>query len=271
MGPPSKPPVVNPANLTDVLEASGIDLAAEEANLTQSFNATSDSFNSTQSMGSNNAPVSGHNSFNEYHQQSYGGHGSYYANGGNFTAPPQPYKSPEEVAEERRRAAVRAQAVAKQYHLDDPFLQGYPLRTRVQTAAYNSGVGLPFDKEQLNPNQESELGRYQSKKMIGPDGVGVMSIKGQLVSRDAPLAEMLALVSLAAAERVRGLVEDAVAIARGRQAGSQGVVPVEWQDLAMASNGDILHRPKGRAGDESLVSPTTNLLKRKLPVDILFV
>ena len=263
MGPPSKPPVVNPANLTDVLEASGIDLAAEEANLTQSFNATGDSFHSTQSMGSNNATGSGHNSFHEYYQQSHGGHGSYYANGGNFAAPPQPFKSAEEIAEGRRQAAVRAQAVAKQYHLDDPFLQGYPLRTRIQKAAYNSGVSLPFDKDQLNPNRESELGRYQSKKIVGADGIGITSVKGQLLSRDAPMAEMLALLSLAAGERIRGLIEDAVAIAKGRQAGSQGIVPVEWQDLAVASNGSMLHRAKGRTGEESIVSPTTNPLKRK--------
>ncbi|KAI5283290.1 hypothetical protein KEM55_001647, partial [Ascosphaera atra] len=49
---------------------------------------------------------------------------------------------------------------------------------------------------------------------------------------DAPLVDVLSLVSLAAEERVRGVVEQAAALARSRRVNSHGVVGETWRGMA---------------------------------------
>ncbi|KAL2036461.1 hypothetical protein N7G274_010829 [Stereocaulon virgatum] len=71
----------------------------------------------------------------------------------------------------------------------------------------------------------------------GPDKNWVMKsvTSEELLDLESPYAEILALISLAAQERIRGLVEDAAALAKGRRMGSHGVVPLELAGIATGS------------------------------------
>ena len=102
--------------------------------------------------------------------------------------------------------------------------------------------------------------------MQGPDkNVQVkMVTTGEYLHTDSPYVEILSLLSLATEERLRGLVEDAATLAKGRRMGSSGVVPIELADLA-TGNGASEMVTGLPTPSNSAVSPTANPLKRKLP------
>ena len=90
-----------------------------------------------------------------------------------------------------------------------------------------------------------------------------------LLNQNAPLVEILSLLSLAAEERIRSLVEDAFALSQGRQNTSHGIVPPQLLDLAvlekdaeqkMVAPVNVLRTP-WEAPEGS--SPTTTANKRR--------
>jgi len=95
---------------------------------------------------------------------------------------------------------------------------------------------------------------------------GAMTVTGgRFLPGDTALADQLALMSLATNLRIRALLEDAVALARGRRTGSHGTVPREWADVSApisGSSGTMISDGASRQGWESAVSPRSNPLKR---------
>ncbi|KAI9817483.1 MAG: hypothetical protein M1827_001093 [Pycnora praestabilis] len=250
MGPPSRPveKATDTTELTDVLASSGIDIKDEEAALTNSYyqqpqstfqpnNASS--FNSTTSNGSNSSTISASTSYNNL-SQSQPGQGAVFGPGAHFKS-----ALPGAISDEDAKNAARRLNDSRQHHLSDSFLYGHTLRQKIYGRTYENGVQMPLD------------GLY--------DAVGTAAKGGSLVDRDASMADILSLLSLAANERLRGLVEDAAALAKGRQVGSHGLVPPEWSDIATGIGAELATASSaqgGRNGWESAVSPLTMAIKR---------
>ena len=98
----------------------------------------------------------------------------------------------------------------------------------------------------------------------GPDKNETLKVvKGEsLLNSEGPYVEILTLLSLAVEERMRGIVEDAATLAKGRRVGSHGIVPVELTDLATGEGATETANGLPTPGN-SAVSPKSNPLKRK--------
>ncbi len=286
MGPPSKPveKATDTADLTDVLAASGIDIRDEEAALTQGYynqnsqptlsgsypTNNASSFNSTSSTGSQSGTLSASNSFNYPSQPGHSAQGVAY-NGGSISQQAAPYQSTEQFESQEWRDATRRLNESRQHHLNDPFLKGNTLRHRVGIRSYENGVIYPVDgllDKQIDDHPGSKISTHT---ITGPKGVKVVAARAALLDKGAVLSDMLALLSLATEERIRGLLEDAAALAKGRRLGSQGAVPAEWSDLALGNDTNpntVLSA--SRNGGDSAVSPMSLPIKRTISSSYCF-
>ncbi|KAI9752745.1 MAG: dual specificity protein kinase kns1 [Chaenotheca gracillima] len=276
MGPPSRPldKPTNTSDLTDAIAQSGIDIKDEENNLTAYFSQSRpqndgsftsnniSSFDSTISSGSDSGLQSSRSTHYPFVQPFQQGPGPYFG-AGPIQQPPTQRKSPDEVAKEEYVAAARRQAQTKSIHLNDPFLSGNSVRLRANRRAYENGLRLPQEGYSQRPLQPPR--RVSTATLTGPDGSSLTNVSANLLDGDSQLSEILALISLATAERLRKLVEEASSLAIGRRAGSHGQVSAEWQDLAtktiQPTNGTV-PGTEVKEGWESAVSPMTNPLKR---------
>ncbi|PZD25113.1 DUF605 multi-domain protein [Pyrenophora tritici-repentis] len=243
-------------NISDVLTGSGIDLRAEEDNLLHNYR----SFNS-QATGST---ASANNSFNNWGQQS--GHGAYQGTGA----------LSQEMTEEQQQAefirkheqAARILNESAQQPLNDPFLSASVLRHRIAKRGYDHGISINVDGlfDKIPDKGQQEIKRTTR---AGSDGEQIIGLEAaSLLNQNAPLVEILTLISLAAEERVRTVVEDAFALCQGRQNTSHGLIPPQLVDIAvverdaqekMAPPVNILKTPW--EAPDSAVSPTTTASK----------
>ena len=278
MGPPSRPSdkPTDLNELSDVLQGSGIDLREEEAAMVRpqlgpqlqyhhqdtSFSSHfSNSFNSTGS-GSPTTSSFPKNDFNIYSNNMPGDRKSFYG-AGTFNQSAVPFQSPEERAKQELEKAGRKRTETLQYHLNHPFLYTGPLQKRVDKHANSHHL------------QKINHGHFvlhkgappKSVNVAGPDGHEklVLLDSQDLISNDSNWVEILTLLSLASQERIRGFVEDAAALAKSRNIASQGVVPVDLQDLAVGY-GKAETVPALPTPSNSAVSPQMNPLKRMPPV-----
>ena len=263
MGPPSRPATDKPTDINelgDVIAGTGIDLREEELALSNAYSRAQQRQDS--GYGANSA-VSNHAAprDNYYMQNVPGDRNSFYG-AGTFNQYPGPPKSAEEIAAEARKKALRTKSEIQSYHLNDPFLYPKSLATLIKKQARNMQVVIPT------------VGHYNSqarpdappRQLIvqGPDKNEVLKMVTSEDFLDVGTAygEILALLSLATQERIRGIVEDAAALAKGRRTGSHGVVPLELADLAKDSG--ATEAVAGLPPSNSTVSPTSNPLKRRL-------
>ncbi|EFQ91830.1 hypothetical protein PTT_11223, partial [Pyrenophora teres f. teres 0-1] len=243
-------------NISDVLTGSGIDLRAEEDNLLHNYR----SFNS-QATGST---ASANNSFNNWGQQS--GHGAYQGTGA----------LSQEMTEEQQQAefirkheqAARILNESAQHPLNDPFLSASVLRHRIAKRGYDHGISINVDGlfDKIPDKGQQEIRRTTR---AGSDGEQIVGLEAaSLLNQNAPLVEILTLITLAAEERVRTVVEDAFALCQGRQNTSHGLIPPQLVDIAvvesdaqekMAPPVNILKTPW--EAPDSAVSPTTTASK----------
>lgn len=265
------------AELADVLASSGVDLKEEEAALTtpylntvqqrnnNSFNSNNtSSFNSTTSNGSSTGTLNANFNYHHLSENVPGGRDTFYG-AGTFNQPAARYQAPEVLAEEQRKRAARRLAEKRQHHLNDPFLFMGSLKRKLFASADANHARLPIDG--LYSPQRNTRQPMLPVDVTAPDGTTVVATKGQsFVYPDAPMVDIFALLSLAAEERIRALLEDAAALALGRRIGSHGVVPPDWTDLAVGNGPESATATftPGRSGWESAVSPKTNPLKRKI-------
>ncbi|EAS31980.3 uncharacterized protein CIMG_03004 [Coccidioides immitis RS] len=265
MGPPSRPAETKPtdaAELTDVLASSGIDVREEEAFLTSGYGAApattpqpppriqtniTTSFTSLPSAGS--TPSAG-NSFTEpAFKQAH-----YQPPPTAAGAQPVPRKSPEELAAD---AKLRDDTVASrrdQYPLHAPFLQTAPLGERLQKRGNELGIRMPsggfFRPFPNRPATPIEI--------VGPDGQSVIRTGKPVLTTDAPLGDIISLMSLACEERLRSVVEHSAVLAQNRRAYSHGVVPQEWNDLAEGNN-----QKKGKEDQNGIAAASPNGTSQK--------
>lgn len=272
MGPPSRPvdKLTDVNDLSDVLAGSGVDLKEEEAALFNRFNTansqqngasfTSDAATSFGSTGSNGQQASSFNPYNQFGTLSAnipGGKTSFYGAGA-LNQPAIPLKTAEEQFEEEKKRAIQRKTERRQYHLNDPFLFGGVVQTRLAKHSHAEQITIPRDGLLTSNGHKEPV----SLIVVGPDNNEVLTtVTGQdLIYSNSPLVEILSLISLATQERLRGVVEDAATLAKGRRVGSHGAVPSDFADLAVGEgtiDTNFLLTP-----GNSAVSPMTNPLKR---------
>ena len=272
MGPPSRP-VDKPTDmneLSDVLAGSGVDLKEEEAALVGRSNFSNqqqNSYHTNSFLPNGSAPGSYSVPDNRsYFSQNVPGDRSSFYGAGTFNQAPGPYQSIEERAEEEKKRAIRRKAERKQYHLNAPFLQTGIVQRRLEKTANAMHVIVPRTGVLSSQHQG---GPPVQVAIMGPDKNEVLTaLRGEpLIYEQAPVGEMIALMSLAAQERLRAVVEDSASLAKGRRIGTQGVVPPDWADLAVglgeAESIDALPTP-----GTSAVSPHSNPLKREYHANV---
>ena len=258
--------------LTDVLLGSGIDLKAEEAALLSRYNpsaqqqadaaftsnlANSFNFSGSTFPGGGTAAAN----INMLSQNIPGDKNSFYG-AGTFNQPPGLYQSQEDQANADRKRALQRKLERRQYHLNDPFLFTSLVHQRMEKQARIDKVlvpttGLLSSTHRTGPPTEIAV--------TGPDkNEAIVSLKGQdLLYLDAPLVEILTLVSLATEKRLGEIVGDAATLAKGRRIGSHGAIPADLVDLATGDGAFDTVNSLPTPGN-SAVSPKTNPLKRML-------
>jgi len=250
-------------NISDVLTGSGIDLRAEEDNLLHNYR----SFNS-QASGSTASP---HASFNNWSQQS--GHGAFQGTG----ALSQEMTKEQHEAEfiRKHEQAARILNESAQQPLNDPFLSASVLRHRIAKRGYEHGIQINVDGlfDKIPDKGQQEIARTTAAGANGEQIVGLEA--ASLLNQNAPLVEILTLISLAAEERVRTIVEDSFALCQGRQNTSHGIIPPQMLDLAVVDEGasekmappvNILKTPW--EATDSAVSPTATASKGMLVLNV---
>ncbi|KAF2085378.1 hypothetical protein K490DRAFT_46950 [Saccharata proteae CBS 121410] len=236
MGPPQrpaerpekeKPTDIN--DLSDVIGASGIDLREEENYLAQTYqNQHQNASFATSATTASPAALSPNNSFTQLGQGSFGAYRAFQGSGP-VSQPPVSQEAIEAEIEEKQKAAARALAESQQQELNNPFLKGNSIRKRVGNIAYEQGVRINVDGvyDRVAP-------RVKGIQAVGSDGTGIAAVEAAaLIDHNAPYQEILTLISLAAKDRLRSVLEDAYGLSRGRRFGSHGVVPPEFSDIAV--------------------------------------
>ena len=267
MGPPSKPAEERIENLTDAISGSGINLADEENFLTSSFTSENASFQSNHSGGPYSGNFSTNNSFETVTRPPYPPQNSFYLGGGNLSGPPLSYESAEDALKREWNTRIRELASAREAHLNEPFANTILIRRMLQGHANAESRHTPYDSQHFfDPRNEPLPGAVRASAMTGADGTSIRATYTSIVATEATMADVIALISLATQERLREILEEAVRLARGRRVGSDGVVPSEWQDLAIPQ-GSLptleTYRPNGRTTRDKTLSPKPNQSKRE--------
>ncbi|KAF2485639.1 hypothetical protein BDY17DRAFT_294011 [Neohortaea acidophila] len=224
-------------DIGDSLFGSGINLKDEENYLHAMYNnrhnQASQSFSSNQNSSFASSTMTPGNSFHMLTQGT--SFGSQDAAAGTLGAT----KTEEEIELEQRRkreAAARAQAERRQHHLNNQFLQGNNVRKRLDTLARNQGVTLNLAGlfvRQPDPEPRTSV----MVNGAGKEGIAAVQEETKrpesVVNQNTAIEHILSLLSLAAGERIRGLLDEAYTLARARRYGDHGrVVPPEFADIA---------------------------------------
>lgn len=193
---------------------------------------------------------------NYYSNNIPGGTDSFFG-AGSFNQPAISLQTAEVRAKEAAERKVRDRAEHLQYHLNKPFLLLAPLERRLRKEHLKHQV--PYNQAQIL--QRAPDVPPQDVYIVGPDNQEVLTtLKDQpLLYRDAPITDVLALLSLACEERIRVILEKTAAAAHNRYTGSQHIVPYGLQDLA-TGDGEPETVPVPEDGGTATVSKA---LKRK--------
>lgn len=216
-------------NISDVLTGSGIDLRAEEEYLTHSFGARNQD-TSFYSQGTATS-ASPHGSFNNWAQA---GQAGAFRGTGPLSQKPMTEEELNEELIRKHEVTARAYAESAQQPLSDPFLLAGNVRHKIATCAYQSGIQVNlegvFDKIPDAPQN------VKRTKVSGPNGELVVALQADsLLNHNAPFVELLSLISLAAEERCRTVLEDAFSLAQNRQQTADGIIPPDLADIAAAT------------------------------------
>lgn len=255
MGPPaSKPddgrgPDLN--EIADVMHGVGVDLRAEEAALAMSARRTypyagqPGHFDPQRNTMQANMP---------------GGRDSFYG-AGTFNQQPVTEQQLHEEATAKENKAKRMRNERLQFHNNEPFLWQSNVVNRINRAAQKCQTTIRTDGL-YHPATSTKPNILQ---IVGPEGqerVATLT-KEPLLTTNSPMVDVLALLSLAAREKVRIAIEDAMAMARSRKLTSSGIVPPEFQDIAVGQgkSKEAMGEPVPLIGASS---PGGNARKRKL-------
>lgn len=219
---------VNYDDLTDVFAGTGVNMKDEEDFLSRSYGS---------SFGRNDASAPSSGAFMTRPNGNYDllSRNTFENLGAQRSTFPEnaPRQTAEEELTEKHRRAAREVNERQQWHLQDSFLGGASMRLRMQTIARDNTLSLPIEGlfDLMNNRQP---GTVTGQKMEGQDGGVEVDKAPSILNKDTHMEPIMTLLSLATKERLRGLMEDSYGLARGRQLGSDGVVPPQWAHLATA-------------------------------------
>jgi len=280
MGPPKRPEKDKPTDvneLSDIFVMAGVDLNAEDELLrTDRGHRPGDSFN-TSFHSNSSSTLSPNNSFNNAYSQ--GSLNGLLPGAGPLSQPTSTERSVEDEVVQRHERAAREHSERSAKHLNNPFLDADPVRYKLDKIGREARVqidrtGFYEDPQQDRRGNMAPSGHY----MHGPDGSTLAAVQKPhpALAQDAKLAGLLTLISLAAQERLRSLMEDAYTVSRGRQISSNGIVPPEWQSLAAgagqpeATTAVPLAVTKSSWEPENAISPMTQNALKGMRVLVLF-
>jgi hypothetical protein len=273
MGPPERPAekakeqadnkATDVNDLSDIVTASGINLREEEDYLTSLYRNRQNDLTQSASFGTtSSSTVSPESSFRLWSQGSYGSQSAFHG-AGPLSQPTVSQKTVEQEMEEKHKREARKLAESKSKHIQSPFLNLGDLRQKLSLKTYQNQVRFSADGRP----QVSDQPRFYGTVMKGAEGIGIVQAKeASRVQFGSQLDDILSLVSLAAQQRLRDLVEDAVGAARARRYGSHGVVPPEWAPIATGDGTpeNVMAKSQSLTGTawdqppDSAVSPMTS-------------
>lgn len=226
--------------LNDLVASSGVNLKDEEDFLNASYRGVR---SNARAAGSAVTPQ-GQTSFDLLSQNNFGNLGAVRSS----FQQPEPTMTEEEELYKKHKEAARILSEANQHPLQNPFFWGASLRKRMQTIASENTLQIPITGlwDRIADKPESMSGT----SMRDSNGYGIQTTRApSMLTHGSPLDPMLSILSLAGNERIRSLLEDAYGLARGRQAGSDGVVPPDWSDVATGDKAEqTLITPKSVSG-----------------------
>lgn len=262
MGPPQRP-ADRPTkdyeyDVTDSLAGTGIDLRAEEQYMSELY--SNNAFDSEVRTGFARHPPGPKSTF-------YGA--------GPANQPAQPALDQDQqrfaaqAAEEAWGASSVRLANQRTQEMNDPFLFGAMMHRQADKIAREHHLGLNLDSKNTpgKPQRPEQFPNPTVKVNVKPGLDSTMvHTTASLIPHDAYLVDQLALLSLAAKQRLRELIQDACLVANTRQKTAHGEVPEEWQEAAAPMNVESLGPLEN--GDASMdvddaASPGTNPLKRE--------
>lgn len=226
----------------DSLFMSGINLKDEENYIHAVYNnrhGQTDSFSTNQNTSFDTSDATPNNSFNVLTQgTSLDSQDPNVTFAGTLGRP----RSPQNVELEQRRkreAAARARAERYQHHLNHQFLECNSVRKRMDRLALKQGVTLNTLGLYVRTPETNVMVNAAGNQGIVAATEGTADVKREdrlaesLVNQGAPFEQVVSLISLAAGDRVRGLLDEAFTLARARRYGDHGrVVPPEFTDIA---------------------------------------
>ena len=229
----------------DSLFGSGINLKDEENYMhtiySNRHHTQTDSFSTNQNTSFGSSTMSPNNSFHLLTQgTSFGSQETQQAAFAGTLGHTMSQEDIEVEARRKREAAARNKAERNQHHLNNQFLLCNNVRKRMDRLAINEGVTLnvhgvwvkqPETNVMVNGNGTSGIVGVQDRTI----GIGKEEPKAEsLVNMGTPFESVVALISLAAGERVRGLLDEANTLARARRFGDHGrAVPPDFADIAV--------------------------------------
>lgn len=270
MGPPQTKPQAETDmnNLNDVLSGSGIDLKREEQLAeAQRLKALTQSTTAVTSFGSWGS-ASPNNSFTQWSQSAAA---SQFSQAGQVSGPmSQSYIPPEameEILKQKHRDAARRQADKQTRHLANPFLATDLLRQKINIKAIDSGVRFRDDSVRIAHGGNAENLNIRGARWEIDTTSTVIAANSTVVSSDSSLVNILTLLSLAANQRAKDLLEDSNGLARARAFGERGRVPPDWLSIATSNrkSENTTVQPQSISGTawdavpDSAVSPMTAL------------
>ena len=257
MGPPSKPADRNtdfPAGpkgstdinkLGDALTGTGVNLDEEDRNLTTA-NYYSQPHGSGKTHGAPGSSLRG---------GSFGGNVEQSASG--ILETDRPYETADEA---RRRKRVETNFTAgrwAQNPLWDAFLYGNPVEKKLNSYSYTNGVavskeGLYYASKDMPNPQTTEVEGHDKARQIINRGQTILST----AAGDA-VGDVVKLVTVAARDRMSGILDCSGRLASERRDHSSGVVPDNWKTMATVL---VASTP---ATQRTANSKATKTLKRK--------
>lgn len=149
---------------------------------------------------------------------------------------PQPVIKQEERQARSHQRQDWEEARHSQHELWDPFLYGATLNDKIKNISHRSNLVEPQAGVLVNTQKNQPP---PTVRVNGLEGATRIINKGQSIldtkEKADRLNELVKLLSLSAKARITGLVQAAARLAVERRQHSQGRIPEDWSDIAVAS------------------------------------
>ena len=260
MAPPQRPAdrIKEDENYGDVLAGTGINVEEEERNLARpdyySHNSFQGSYPNRQGSFSHPNSSTALMAPNGDMDQSQDGH--------NQSAFPE--LSPEERLQRQEARADWDAARRSQNPLWDMFLYGGNLNDRIRKISLRERLHDPQSGVLVNTQR---TGPPPVARVNGLEGATRVIDRGQAIldseNKGQRLSEIMKLVCLATKTRLTGLLSASARLSIERRQHSKGLVPTEWEDIAVVPNANF------DAGENGASTEAAPSLKRKLVTTLI--